>query len=133
MLLAAQLYSRGLNSTLERERAEAAALSLGHALHVSRAAIFGDRLEVSLENRGVAPFYSAILLQVEDINGMKATVELPNLTPDQGCQRFWLNISMLSPPGCEGPWILSLQSDYILPTQKILFATEPGKDSIRVE
>ena len=133
MLLAAQLYSGGLNSTIERERAEAAALSLGYALHVSRAAIFGDSLEVSLENRGVAPFYPAIFLQVEDSNGMKATVELPRLTSDQGCKRFRLSISMLISPSREAPWTLSLRSDYILPTQKILFATAPGKDAIRVE
>ena len=133
MLLNFSVYSGGLNSSNERKRAKMAALSLGYALHVSSATIVNDNLEVFLENRGVAPFYPSLFLQVEDINGINTNVELPRLTSDQGSKKFSLNICTLSPPSCEAPWILSLQSDYILPNQKILFATTPGEGSIRVE
>ena len=132
MLLNFAAFSGGLNSTAELKRAEAAALSLGYALHVSSASVNASLLQVTLENRGVAPFYHSLMLQVQDSNGMIATVELPRLTRDHGSQVFVLNISTFLNPSPEAPWTLSLHSDNVLQSQQILFATAPGEGSIRV-
>ena len=133
MLLNYSIYSGGLNSSKERIRAETAALSLGYAIHVSKVKLLDNVLEVTLENRGVAPFYPSLFLQVEDSIGINTRVKLTRITTDQGPQKFYLNVCRLNPPGHQLPWTLSLQSDYVLPSQKILFATEPGQGLIRVE
>ena len=133
MLLNYSIYSGGLDSLEERDRAEAAALSLGYVIHVSKVKLINKVLVVTLENRGVAPFYPSLFLQVEDISGINTRVKLTRITTDQGPKKFYLNVCRLNPPGHQSPWTLSLQSDYILPSQKILFATEPGQGLIRVE
>ena len=133
MLLNYSIYSGGLNSSKERIRAETAALSLGYAIHISKVKLLDNVLGVTLENRGVAPFYPSLFLQVEDSIGINTRVKLTRITTDQGPQKFYLNVCRLNPPGHQSPWTLSLQSDYVLPSQKILFATEPGQGLIRVE
>ena len=133
MLLYYQAFSGGINTTAERENAEAAALSLGYTLHISNATLTGGNLEVFIENRGVAPFYPDLKLQVQDGNGTISSVVLSRITADQGPQRYFIDTSILNSPSIEIPWIISLQSDYILATQEILFATKSGNGPIQVK
>ena len=133
MLLNYAAFGGGLNTTAERENAEAAALSLGYALHISNATFVGEQLEIYIENRGVAPFYPTLELQAQDSNGVISSIEIPRITAEQGPQKYIINTSMLDSPSTEMPWILSLHSDYVLPIQEILFATKPGNALIQVK
>ena len=132
MLLNFGLFNGGLNSTSESNRARKASLSMGYALHVSSASLNGSELSISIENRGVAPFYPELFLFVNDIHGERVNLKVPKITPDQGSLVLKIETSSLSFPTIESPWFLSLHSEYILNSQEILFATSPGNGSIRV-
>ena len=122
------------NSTKERENAEKAALTMGYAYHVKKTTLNGTTLHVKIQNIGVAPFYPALYLQVSDTSTVSSFVQLrlPRLTPNQGAVTFDLDVISLSPPTKTSPWMLSLESDYVLRQQKVLLATQPGDDVITI-
>ena len=133
MLLNYAAFSGGLNSTNETKNAENAALSLGYALHVSSANLSNNLLNLTIENRGVAPFYYPLSIQLTDGGNTTLTLELPLYIPGQSSSPITFDVSSLQLPSNESVWILSLDSESILPNQEILFATAPGNDLIQVK
>ena len=133
MLLNYAAFSGGLNSTNETKNAEKAALSLGYALHVSHANLSNNQLNLTIENRGVAPFYYPLSVQLTDGENTTLTLELPLYITGQSYSSITFNVSSLQFPSNESAWILSLASEYILPNQEILFASEPGNALIQVK
>ena len=133
MLLNYAAFSGGLNSTNETKNAEDAALSLGYALHVSHANLSNNQLNLTIENRGVAPFYYPLSVQLTDGENTTLTLELPLYIAGQSYSPITFNVSSLQFPSNESAWTLSLASEYILPNQEILFATEPGNALIQVK
>ncbi|NLH15316.1 MAG: DUF4832 domain-containing protein [Phycisphaerae bacterium] len=89
--------SRNLNED-QRRRAEAAAASLGYELHVSKysARIQSGRLQtlsVTVENRGVAPFYYPWTVQVGILDSTGNAIQswdtdwkLPSILPDHSAR-----------------------------------------------
>ena len=133
MLLNYAAFSGGLNSTNETRNAENAALSLGYALHVSSANLSNNLLNLTIENRGVAPFYYPLSIHLTDGGNTTLTLELPLYIPGQSSSPITFDVSSLQLPSNESVWILSLDSESILPNQEILFATAPGNDLIQVK
>ena len=133
MLLNYAAFSGGLNSSNEIKNAEAAALSLGYALHVSHATLSNNQLNITIVNQGIAPFYYPLSLQLMDSANNTLTHDLPQYLPGQTGSPITLDVSSLLQLNNESIWILSLHSDYILPNQEILFATTPGNGLIQVK
>ena len=133
MLLNYAAFSGGLNSSNETKNAEAAALSLGYALHVSQVTLSNNQLNITIENRGNAPFYYPLSLQLTDGENTTLTLELPQYIAGQSGSSLSLNVSSLLQPSNESAWLLSLHSEYILSNQEIFFATAPGNGLIQVE
>lgn len=133
MLLNYAAFSGGLNSTNETQNAENAALSLGYALHVSHANLSNNQLNLTIENRGIAPFYYPLSLQLTDGENTTLTLELPVYIAGQAESPISFDVSSLQQPTNDSTWILSLHSEYILPNQEVLFATVPGTALIQVE
>ena len=133
MLLNYAAFSGGLNSTNETQNAENAALSLGYALHVSHANLSNNQLNLTIENRGIAPFYYPLSIHLTDGENTTLTLELPLYIPGQSSSPITFDVSSLQSPSHQSAWILSLDSESILPNQEILFATAPGNDLIQVK
>ena len=133
MLLNYAAFSGGLNSTNETQNAENAALSLGYALHVSHANLSDNQLYLTIENRGIAPFYYPIFVRLTDSVNSTLTLELPVYITGQSNPPIVFDISSLQLPSNESAWILSLDSEYILPNQEILFATVAENALIQVK
>tara|TARA_B100001142_G_scaffold328271_1_gene387969 strand:+ start:1823 stop:3199 length:1377 start_codon:yes stop_codon:yes gene_type:complete len=133
MLLNYAAFSGGLNSSNETENAEAAALSLGYALHVSHATLSNNQLNITIVNYGNAPFYYPLSLQIIDSANTTLMLELPQYLLGQVGSTLTLDVSSLQQLNNESTWVLSLHSDYVLPNQEILFATAPGNGWIQVK
>ena len=133
MLLNYAAFSGGLNSTNETKNAENAALSLGYALHVSHANLSNNQLNLTIENRGIAPFYYPLSIHLTDGGNTTLTLELPLYIPGQSSSPITFDVSSLQSPSHQSAWILSLDSESILPNQEILFATAPGNALIQVK
>ena len=133
MLLNYAAFSGGLNSTNETQNAENAALSLGYALHVSHANLSNNQLNLTIENRGIAPFYYPLSIQLTDGENTTLTLELPVYIAGQTESPISFDVSSLQLPSNDSVWTLSLYSESILPSQHILFATSPGNALIQVE
>lgn len=133
MLLNYAAFSGGLNSTNETQNAENAALLLGYALHVSHANLSDNQLNLTIENRGIAPFYYPLSVHLTDSENTTLTLELPLYIAGQSYSPITFDVSSLQLPSNESAWILSLDSEYILPNQEILFATAPENALIQVK
>ncbi len=133
MLLNYAAFSGGLNSTNEIQNAENAALSLGYALHVSHANLSDNQLHLTIENRGIAPFYYPLSVRLTDSGNTTLTMELPLYISGQSYSPIIFDVSSLQLPSNESAWILSLDSEYILPNQEILFATAIENALIQVK
>ena len=101
--------------------------------HVSHANLSNNQLNLTIENRGVAPFYYPLSVQLTDGENTTLTLELPLYIAGQSYSPITFDVSSLQLPSNESAWILSLASEYILPNQEILFATEPGNALIQVK
>ena len=133
MLLNYAAFSGGLNSTNETQNAENAALSLGYALHVSHANLSDNQLHLTIENRGIAPFYYPLSVHLTDSENTTLTLDLPLYIAGQSYSPITFDVSSLQLPSNESAWILSLDSEYILSNQEILFATTPENAPIQVK
>ena len=133
MLLNFAAFSGGLNSTNETQNAENSALMLGYALHVSHANLSDNQLNLTIENRGIAPFYYPLSVHITDSENTTLTLELPLYIAGQSYSPITFDVSSLQLPSNESAWILSLDSEYILPNQEILFATAPENALIQVK
>ena len=133
MLLNFAAFSGGLNSTNETQNAENAALSLGYALHVSHANLSDNQLHLTIENRGIAPFYYPLSVRLTDSGNTTLAMELPLYISGQSYSPIIFDVSSLQLPSNESAWILSLDSEHILPNQEILFATAIESALIQVK
>ena len=116
----------------ELVRALDGARALGYALHLREAVLTDDRLVLSLENLGSAPFYHPLQVVVT-AEALQVEATLPRLLPEDLPVAVELDVAGLPTPTLESPWTLSLASDQVLPTQLIRMATVPGIDVIRVD
>lgn len=133
MLLNFAAFGGGLETQDERERGEAAALSLGYSLHVARADVTDDVLTAQVENRGSAPFYYPLELRVFDEDGSVRTASMPRFAREDGPVEITVDVAGLSQPTDAAPWTLGLHSDHVLPSQTVRFATAPGDGPLQVQ
>ena len=126
-------FGRLPGSTAEEDNTRAAARMLGYALHLLEADLGPDTLTLTVENQGVAPFYLPLEVRVTDAVGTEVAVDPGRILPDAQASEIALDVTALVSPSEESPWTIHLESDHVLPSQRIRFATAPGSGAIRVE
>ncbi len=126
-------FGRGFDSDAEEARTREAARLLGYALHLTEADLGPQTLTLTLENRGVAPFYHPVVVEVEDANGTATQTALPLLLPGSDPDEIALDVVNLAAPSPDAPWTVRLLSEHILPNQTLRLATAPGNGAIQVE
>ena len=126
-------FGRGFDSEAEEARTREAARLLGYALHLVEADLGPQTLTLTFENRGVAPFYHPVVVEVSDADGAMVEAALPRLLPATAPEGVVFDVAGLAPPSTAAPWTVRLASDQILPSQTLRLATAPGEGAIRVE
>lgn len=126
-------FGHAFDSEEEAQNTRSAARMLGYALHLTEANLAAETVTLTVDNRGVAPFYQPLRVRVTDAAGAWEEAPLPTLLPSTTPQTIQLDVTSLDSPTLTAPWTVSLASDQILPSQTVRFATAPGEDAIRVE
>ena len=105
---------------------------MGYAYHLATARLADERLTLSIENLGVAPFYPSLRVVVTDARGGVAYSELPRVLPGVPLV-VEVATSELNPPSDREPWRVSMSSDGVLPGAVIRWATAPTEGPLRVD
>lgn len=122
----------GIYDPDEQARAQEAARAMGYAYHLATARLEDERLTLSIENLGVAPFYPSLRVVVTDALGGVASSDLPRVLPGTPLV-VEVATSELHPPSDREPWTVSMSSDGVLPGAVIRWATAPSDGPLRVD
>ncbi len=113
-------------------RVREAARSLGYAYHLARAELASGVLTLEIENLGVAPFYHPLFVQVTDEAGQMAMVALSPVMPGTS-ETVALEVSALIRPEDGAVWSVSLESDALLPSAVVHWATAPADGPLALQ